>query len=171
RSDYSGRSFRGAYNVPVHSTPDRPMPLFARVCAVLACLAALPAPAQTFPAQPIRLIAGFAPGGAADLLGRLTARALTDPIGEQVAVDNRPGAGPLLATEIAARATPDGHALLFTSPPPALNVALYGRAKYDPIKDFEPVIQMVSTALILTVNAQSPFKSVAELVAYARSNP
>lgn len=147
------------------------MPLFARVCAVLACLAALPAPAQTFPARPIRLIVGFAPGGAADLLGRLTARALTDAIGEQVVVDNRPGAGALVATEIAARATPDGHTLLFTSPPHAINVALYSRAKYDPIKDFEPVIQMVSTALILTVNAQSPFKSVGELVAYARSNP
>jgi tripartite-type tricarboxylate transporter receptor subunit TctC len=144
---------------------------FARACALLACLAAWPVLAQTYPARPIRLIVGFAPGGAADLLGRLTAQALTDAIGEQVVVDNRPGAGALIATEIAARATPDGYTLLFTSPPHAINVALYSRAKYDPIKDFEPVIQVVSTALILTVNVQSPFKTVRDLIAYAKSNP
>ncbi len=143
-----------------------------RACLLAACaLAALPASSQTYPSRPIRLIVGFAPGGAADILGRITAQGLTEAIGEQVVVDNRGGAGGLIATEIAARASADGYTLLFTSPPHAINAALYRRAKYDPIKDFEPVIQVVATALILAVNAGSPFKAVGELVSYAKSNP
>ena len=148
------------------------MSRFVRACLLTACArAALPASSQTYPSRPIRLIVGFAPGGAADILGRITAQGLTEAIGEQVVVDNRGGAGGLIATEIAARASADGYTLLFTSPPHAINAALYRRAKYDPIKDFEPVIQVVATALILAVNAGSPFKSVGELVSYAKSNP
>lgn len=127
--------------------------------------------AQPYPTKPIRLLVGFAPGGAADILGRISAQALSDAIGEQVVVDNRPGAGSLIATEIAARANPDGYTLLFTSPPHAINAALYRRAKYDPVNDFDPVMQVVATALVLTVNPASPFKTVKELIAYARSNP
>ena len=127
--------------------------------------------AQTYPSKPIRLLVGFAPGGAADILGRLTAQALGEAMGEQIIVDNRPGAGSLVATEIAARANADGYTLLFTSPPHAINVTLYRNAKYDPVKDFEPVIQVVSTALILTVNAASPFKSVRDALAYAKASP
>ena len=111
---------------------------FARACALLACLAAWPVLAQTYPSRPIRLIVGFAPGGAADLLGRITAQALTDTIGEQVVVDNRPGAGALIATEIAARATPDGYTLLFTSPPHAINVALFARFERESIEFAAP---------------------------------
>jgi tripartite-type tricarboxylate transporter receptor subunit TctC len=143
-----------------------------RACLLVACaFAAMPAGSQAYPNRPIRLIVGFAPGGAADILGRITAQGLHEAIGEQVVVDNRGGAGGLIATEIAARASPDGYTLLFTSPPHAINAALYRRAKYDPIKDFEPVVQVVATALILTVNAASPFKSVGELVNHAKSNP
>jgi tripartite-type tricarboxylate transporter receptor subunit TctC len=130
-----------------------------------------PSAAQDYPSRPIRLLVGFAPGGAADILGRITAQGLSDALGEQVVVDNRPGAGGLIATEIAARANSDGYTLLFTSPPHAINAALYRKAKYDPVKDFEPVIQVVATALVLTVNAGSPFKSVRDLVGYAKSNP
>jgi len=127
--------------------------------------------AQPYPSRPMRLLVGFAPGGAADILGRITAQGLSDSIGEQVVVDNRSGAGSLIATEIAARANPDGYTLLFTSPPHAINPALYRKARYDPVKDFDPVIQAVSTALILTVNAASPFKSVRDMLAYAKSSP
>jgi tripartite-type tricarboxylate transporter receptor subunit TctC len=143
-----------------------------RACLFAACaLLASPAFSQTYPTRPVRLIVGFAPGGAADILGRITAQGLSEVIGEQVVVDNRGGAGGLIATEIASRATADGYTLLFTSPPHAINAALYRKAKYDPIKDFDPVVQVVATALILTVNAQSPFKSVSELVGYAKANP
>lgn len=127
--------------------------------------------AQTYPNKPIRMMVGFAPGGAADILGRITAQALGEAIGEQVVVDNRAGAGGLIATEIAARANPDGYTLLFTSPPHAINAALYRAAKYDPVKDFAPVTQVVWTALVLTVNTTSPFRSVKELVSYAKTNP
>lgn len=129
---------------------------------------AQPAP---YPNKPIRLIVGFAPGGAADLLGRLTAQGLSEAIGQQVVVDNRAGAGSLIATELAARATPDGYTLMFTSPPHAINPALYRKAKYDPIKDFDPVVQAVSTALVLAVNPSLPFKTLADLVSFARANP
>lgn len=136
---------------------------------LVAC--ALPSAAQTYPTKPIRMLVGFAPGGAADILGRITAQALGENIGEQVVVDNRAGAGGLIATEIVARANPDGYTLLFTSPPHAINAALYRRAKYDPIKDFAPVTQVVWTALVLTVNPASPFKTVKELVTYAKAHP
>lgn len=141
--------------------------------SLAACLAvsAMPIAAQTYPNKPIRMLVGFAPGGAADILGRITAQALGENIGEQVVVDNRAGAGGLIATEIVARANPDGYTLLFTSPPHAINAALYRRAKYDPIKDFAPVTQVVWTALVLTVNTGSPFKTVKELVTYAKANP
>jgi tripartite-type tricarboxylate transporter receptor subunit TctC len=141
------------------------------VCSILTAFLAPHAAAQDYPSRPIRLLVGFAPGGAADILGRITAQGLSDAIGAQVVVDNRPGAGGLIATEIAARATPDGYTLLFTSPPHAINAALYRKAKYDPVKDFEPVIQVVATALVLTVNVATPFKSVQDLVAYAKGNP
>ena len=140
-------------------------------CSILTAFLVPHAAAQDYPSRPIRLLVGFAPGGAADILGRITAQGLSDAIGAQVVVDNRPGAGGLIATEIAARATPDGYTLLFTSPPHAINAALYRKAKYDPVKDFEPVIQVVATALVLTVNVATPFKSVQDLVAYAKSNP
>jgi tripartite-type tricarboxylate transporter receptor subunit TctC len=141
--------------------------------ALAACLAAAAAPglAQSYPTKPLRLVVGFAPGGAADIFGRVTAQALSESIGEQVVVDNRAGAGGLIATEIVARANPDGYTLLFTSPPHAINAALYRRAKYDPIKDFAPVTQVVWTALVLAVTPTLPFKSVKEMVAYAKGNP
>ncbi|MCC6532753.1 MAG: tripartite tricarboxylate transporter substrate binding protein [Burkholderiales bacterium] len=147
--------------------------MFRLLCACFTAplLAAPGVLAQAYPTKPIRLLVGFAPGGAADILGRLSAQALSDGIGEQVVVDNRPGAGSLIATEIAARANADGYTLLFTSPPHAINRALYRKAKYDPVADFDPVVQAVATALVLTVNPASPFKSVRELVSYAKSNP
>jgi tripartite-type tricarboxylate transporter receptor subunit TctC len=168
----SGCGNSGAYNRPAYFSSQHTMVTSVRACLfALGCLIALPASSQTYPTRPIRLIVGFAPGGAADILGRITAQGLSEAIGEQVVVDNRGGAGGLIATEIAARATPDGYTLLFTSPPHAINSALYRKAKYDPIKDFDPVIQVVATALVLTVNANSPFKTVGELVNYAKSNP
>jgi len=139
--------------------------------ATLLCGVGTIAPAQTYPTKPIRMLVGFAPGGAADILGRITAQGLSEALGEQVIVDNRGGAGGLIATEIVARAAPDGYTLLFTSPPHAINAALYRKAKYDPVKDFDPVIQVVATALILTVHPSSPFKSVREMITYAKANP
>ena len=131
---------------------------------VLCLLLAAAAGAQPYPNRPVRLIVGFPPGGAADILGRFAAQSLTDALGQQVVVDNRGGAGGLIATENAARAGPDGYTLLFTSIPHVINPHLYRKVAYDAVKDFVPVVQFVAvpTTCIagrpLSINRSSPHK-------------
>lgn len=129
------------------------------------------APAQRYPTKPARLVVGFPPGGAADILGRIAAQQLTASLGEQVVVDNRGGAGGLVATEITARAAPDGYTLLFTSIPHVINPHLYRKVNYDAVKDFDAVIQFVAVPLMLASNTSFPAKSVKELVALAKTKP
>jgi tripartite-type tricarboxylate transporter receptor subunit TctC len=126
--------------------------------------------ASKYPDHPVKMIVGFAPGGAADLLGRTAAHALTDGLGQQVVVENRPGAGGLIATNYAAKTTPDGYTLLFTSIPHVINPHLR-KVEYDPVKSFEPVIQFVSVPLVLAVNPQLPVHSVKDLIDYAKARP
>jgi len=126
---------------------------------------------QAYPDRAVRLIVGFPPGGAADILGRIAAQKLTDGLGQQVVVDNRGGAGGLIATEIAAKANADGYTLLFTSIPHVINSHLYRKVGYDPVKDFTPVIQFVAVPLMMASHPSLPAGSVKELVAYARSRP
>lgn len=126
---------------------------------------------QHYPERPVRMIVGFPPGGAADTLGRIAAQQLTDRIGQQVVVDNRGGAGGLIATEIAAKANPDGYTLLFSSIPHVINPHLYRKVNYDALKDFVPVIQFVSVPLMMASGAALPANSVKELIAYAKSRP
>jgi tripartite-type tricarboxylate transporter receptor subunit TctC len=124
-----------------------------------------------YPDRPIRLIVGFPPGGAADILGRIAAQRLTESLGQQVVVDNRGGAGGLIATETAVRASPDGYTLLFTSIPHVINPHLYRKVAYDAIKDFTPVVQFVAVPLMMVSNPSFPAKSVADLVAVAKAKP
>ncbi len=124
-----------------------------------------------YPDRPIRLIVGFPPGGAADILGRIAAQKLTDGLGQQVVVDNRGGAGGLIATEIAAKAGADGYTLLFTSIPHVINAHLYRKVEYDPVRDFTPVIQFVAVPLMMVSHPSLPAASVKELIAYAKSRP
>lgn len=127
--------------------------------------------ATDYPARPVRLVVGFPPGGAADILGRIAAQQLTERLGQQVVVDNRGGAGGLVATEIAARGTPDGYTLLFTSIPHVINPHLYKRVQYDAVKDFAPVVQFVTVPLMMAANPSLPAKTVKELIAYAKARP
>ena len=127
--------------------------------------------AQSYPERPVRLIVGFPPGGAADILGRIAAQQLTERLGQQVIVDNRGGAGGLIATEIAARANADGYTLLFTSIPHVINPHLYRKVSYDALKDFVPVIQFVAVPLMMASHGSLPVQSVRELVDYAKGNP
>lgn len=127
--------------------------------------------AADYPNRALRLIVGFPPGGAADILGRIAAQQLTERIDRQVVVDNRGGAGGLLATEIAARSAPDGYTLLFTSIPHVINPHLYKKVQYDAIKDFTPIVQFVSVPLMMAANPSLPAKTVKELIAYAKSRP
>jgi tripartite-type tricarboxylate transporter receptor subunit TctC len=138
---------------------------------ILCCALAANAHAQQYPDRPIRLIVGFPPGGAADILGRFAARELTTALGQQVVVDNRGGAGGLIATETAARANADGYTLLFTSIPHVINPHLYGKVSYDAVKDFVPVVQFVAVPLMMASNMSFPPKSVKELIAHARGKP
>ena len=127
--------------------------------------------AETYPDRPIRLIVGFPPGGAADILGRIAAQRLGDALGQQVVVDNRGGAGGLIATEIAVKGAPDGYTLLFSSIPHVINPHLYRKVSYDAIKDFVPVIQVVSVPLMMASAPALPVSSVKELIALAKSKP
>jgi tripartite-type tricarboxylate transporter receptor subunit TctC len=129
------------------------------------------AQAQAYPERPVRLIVGFPPGGAADILGRLAAQQLSARLGQQVVVDNRGGAGGLIATEIAAKANPDGYTLLFTSIPHVINPHLYRKVGYDALKDFVPVIQFVSVPLMMAAGPALPAKDVKELIALAKAKP
>lgn len=140
-----------------------------------ACTFALPsgvsAQQQNYPDRPIRLIVGFPPGGAADILGRIAAQKLGEGLGQQVVVDNRGGAGGLIATEIAAKANADGYTLLFSSIPHVINPHLYKKVSYDAIRDFVPVIQFVAVPLMMASGPALPAKTVKELIDYAKSRP
>jgi tripartite-type tricarboxylate transporter receptor subunit TctC len=127
--------------------------------------------AATYPDRPIRLIVGFPPGGAADILGRIAAQQLSDALGQQVVVDNRGGAGGLIATEIARKGAPNGYTLLFSSIPHVINPHLYRKVGYDPIKDFVPVIQFVAVPLMMAASPLLPAKSVKDLMALAKGKP
>ena len=151
------------------------MKMFSRLLVVLMGVALLadtaPVSARNYPDRPIRLVVRFPPGGAADILGRIAAQQLTAALGQQVVVDNRGGAGGLIATEIAAKGAPDGYTLLFTSIPHVINPHLYRKVNYDAIRDFTPVIQFVAVPLMMASHASLPASSVQELVAYARAHP
>jgi tripartite-type tricarboxylate transporter receptor subunit TctC len=150
----------------------RARPAMLAAAALLAGLVAQgAAEAQTYPERPVRLIVGFPPGGAADILGRLAAQQLGSGLGQQVVVDNRGGAGGLIATEIAAKANPDGYTLLFTSIPHVINPHLYRKVSYDALRDFVPVIQFVSVPLMMAAGPGLPAKDVKELIAVAKVKP
>lgn len=135
-------------------------------------MAALPlAATAAYPDRPVRLIVGFPPGGAADILARLAAQQMTDRIGQQVVVDNRGGAGGLIATELAAKANADGYTLLFSSIPHVINPHLYRKVSYDALNDFLPVVQFVAVPLMMASGNALPVKSVADLIAQAKAAP
>ncbi len=141
------------------------------IAVINALFASVSVFAQNYPTRPVRLIVGFPPGGAADILGRIAAQQLTERLQQQVVVDNRGGAGGLVATEIAARAAPDGYTLLFTSIPHVINPHLYKKVQYDAVKDFAPVVQFVTVPLMMAANPSLPAKTVKELIAFAKGKP
>lgn len=127
---------------------------------------------QAYPTKPIRMIVPFPPGGTTDVVARLVAQKLTEAWGQQVVVDNRPGAGGIIGTEIVAKATPDGYtALLGSITTHAVNPALYKKLNFDPVKDFTPVSLVVSSPQLLAVHPSVAAKSVKELIALAKAKP
>lgn len=128
--------------------------------------------ADAWPTKPIRMIVGFAPGGGTDTTARPIAQKLGDALGQQVIVDNRPGAAGNIATEIVTRANPDGYTIIMgTIAALAINPSLYGKLPFDPEKDLAPIIQAVDSTNILSLHPAVPANSVKELVALAKAKP
>src|SRR5258707_6715108 len=138
--------------------------------------AALPAAshiarAQAYPTRPVRIIVGFAAGGATDIVARIIGQWLSERLGQQFVVENRPGAGTNIATEAVVNAAPDGHTLLMVSPTNAVNATLYDKLSYNFIRDIAPVAGVTRVANVMVVNPSFPAKTVPEFIAYAKANP
>ena len=153
------------------------MKTFCRVALAALCLSfferapALAAEAE-YPTRAIRIVVGFTPGGGNDIIARVVGQKLSESLGQPVIIENKPGGGAIVATEYVAKSPPDGYTLLVgASGAMAINPAVYAKLPYDSIRDFTAVSELGSFPLILIVNASSPIKSVAELVAYAKANP
>jgi len=146
--------------------------LFLGVLGALGGLGGEGAFAQNYPVRPIRMIVAYPPGGGTDIVGRMMAQKLGENLGQTVVVDNRGGATGNIGTELAARATPDGYTLLMGNVAPnAINVSLFKKLPFDPVKDFAPVSLVAVTPNILVVQPSLPVKTVKDLVALAKAKP
>jgi|SRR5436190_3322769 len=146
--------------------------MFLRSAFMLLAVACGAAGAQTYPTKPVRLIVADAAGGAPDQLARIVSAKLAEGFGQQVIVDNRPGAGGVLGADIAAKSPADGYTLLMsTSAIWAILPSLKKDLPYDPVRDFAPISRLATTSNVLVVNSSLPAKSVAELVQLAKSKP
>src|SRR6187455_465595 len=123
--------------------------------------------AQTFPGKPVRFISGFAAGGGNDIMARVLGQKFTEMWGQQVIVDNRPGANTIVAIQILAAAPPDGHTIFMASTTLAINASLYSKLPYDSASDFTPVGIAARAPLVLVVNPSLPARNVRELVTLA----
>jgi tripartite-type tricarboxylate transporter receptor subunit TctC len=126
--------------------------------------------ASGYPNRPIHIIVGFAAGGGNDVIARIYGQKLSEDLGQPVIVENKPGAGAIIATEYVAKAAPDGYTLLVGASGMAINQSLYAKLPYDSVRDFVAISELASFPLLLIVNASSPIKSVADFVAYAKAN-
>jgi tripartite-type tricarboxylate transporter receptor subunit TctC len=139
---------------------------------LVTAVSALPAFGQSYPARPIRFILGFAPGGASDTMARAIGTRLSEGLGQPVVIDNRAGAGGNIAAEIVARSIPDGYTMLLgNNGILAVNVSLYSKLAFDPVKDFAPVVLIASQPNVLVVHPAVAAKSVKELVALVKAKP
>jgi tripartite-type tricarboxylate transporter receptor subunit TctC len=127
--------------------------------------------AQGYPAQPIKILLPYAAGGVADITARVIGQKLSQQLGQQVIIDNRPSAGQIVATEAAMKAEPDGYTLLWLNQGHAVSTSLFKSLPYDPVRDFAPISTVGFFGLALLVNSDSPYRSVKEFIAAAKANP
>jgi tripartite-type tricarboxylate transporter receptor subunit TctC len=144
---------------------------FVPVALALALAGASSAHAQNYPMRPIRLVVPYAAGGSTDVLARMVGQKLTEALGQPVVIDNRTGAGTLIATEIVARAAPDGYTLLMATPPLVVADALYQKVPFDAMRDFAAVTNIAATSNVLVVHPSMPAQSARELIALAKTQP
>jgi tripartite-type tricarboxylate transporter receptor subunit TctC len=136
------------------------LPAFARI-----------ARAQTYPARPVRIIVGLAPGGGTDIVARLIGQWLSERLGQSFVIENRPGAGGNIGTEAVVNASPDGYTLLAISPGAAINTALYDKLSFNFLQDIAPIAGIISVPNLMQVNPAVPTKTVPEFIAYAKAHP
>jgi tripartite-type tricarboxylate transporter receptor subunit TctC len=127
--------------------------------------------AKTYPTRPVRIIVGYPSGGSNDILARLVAQWLSERMGQQFVIENRPGAGSNIATEAVVRADPDGHTLLMVSTANMSNAALYEKLNYNFIRDIAPVAGVMRVPLVMEINLAIPARAVPDFIAYAKANP
>jgi tripartite-type tricarboxylate transporter receptor subunit TctC len=151
--------------------------MFLRSGLIAVLLAALAAnatqaaeDASNYPNHTIRIIVGFAAGGGNDVIARIYAQKLSEDLGQPVIVENKPGAGAILAAEYVSKAAPDGYTLLVGATGMAINQSLYAKLPYDSVRDFVAISELASFPLIMVVSSSSPIKSVADFVTYAKAN-
>jgi len=143
--------------------------LFASAAAVP--LMSQVASAQAYPSRPVQMLVGFAPGGGTDVMARLMQPALSEQLGQQIVIENRPGAGTNVATEAVVNATPDGYTLLAASLANAGNATLYDNLKFDFLRDTTPIAGIALDPFVLEVTPSLPVRSIPELIAYAKAHP
>jgi tripartite-type tricarboxylate transporter receptor subunit TctC len=146
--------------------------LYGAAGAIMTLLVRSPiARAQAYPTRPVHLIVGFPAGFTPDIIARLTAQSLSERLGQQVIVDNRPGAASNIGTELVVRALPDGYTLLGATGANAINATLFENLNFNLMRDIAPVASVVRAPLVMTVNPSVPANTVSEFIAYAKSNP
>ena len=143
---------------------------FLAVLGALACIGNAAA-ADAYPARPIRWIVPYPPGGTTDILARIMGQRLSEKLGQQVLIDNRPGAGNNIGTEIAIKSTPDGYTVFLVNPANAINATLYTNLPFNFLRDMAPVAGMVRVPNVMEVTVSLPAKSVPEFIAHAKANP
>ncbi|HEX9435452.1 MAG TPA: tripartite tricarboxylate transporter substrate binding protein [Burkholderiales bacterium] len=144
--------------------------LLSGAVLVLAAFAAGTSFSQTYPAKPVRIIAPFAPGGGTDFIARLVAQKLTERLGQQVIVENKPGAGGNLGAEFAVKSAPDGYTLLLIAGSYTVNPSIY-KLSFDPVNDISPIVQLSQGPFVVAVHPSVPAKTLKELIDYARKEP
>ena len=139
--------------------------------AVAFALLPVTAGAQNYPSKPVRLIVPYAAGGSSDIIARLYGQRLSETLGQNFVVDNRPGAGGVVGADILAKSPPDGYSLILQDMPHTINPAVYGKVPYDPIKDFTPLTLVARAPQWLFLNPSVPAKTARELIALAKAQP
>jgi tripartite-type tricarboxylate transporter receptor subunit TctC len=160
KADRRGNAMRGV----------KPFRLFA-VAAALAAFAGAGAGAQDYPTKPVKWVVPYTPAGTTDILARIMGQYLSDHLGQQFVIDNRPGAGNNIGTEVVVNAPPDGYTLLLVNPANGINATLYRKLPFNFLRDIAPVAGIIRVPNVMEVNPGFPAKSVAEFVAFGKANP
>src|SRR5436853_1645815 len=129
------------------------------------------ASAQAYPSRPVRIVAAFAAGGGVDITARLMGQWLSDRLGQTFIIENRPGAGGNIGTEVVVNAPPDGYTLLLATVPNAVNATLYEKLKFNFIRDIAPIAGIIRVPMVILLNPSVPAGTVPEFLAYAKANP